>query len=446
MWFKVIKMSASGYLFLTLTLAALAFPAQAEQSTPTQPAQSIEATSLMQPVTRYLPVRGPGGVPLPIAVSNPSDREAELLIEALAAGKPSGRTLIEVLPPLTFRIIHLAAFLDDTAAKAGSVRLTMPRETAVGVVSPTSDPLSAALLGPAGLELRIEPDSIAGLARLAIANDGDLPSEIAVEVRDSDGITLRRWSAEAPATGVFDLDLGDLPEDCSYLRVVSAKPIFAMLMVHDAGEYSFSSATIWEEAPAGENRARCAKPSIRSFKLDGGALKTADRSVRLDSIVSGQPTEFRASERRDFAGASWRTYAASAVFTLSSAEGRKTVYLQTRNACGSSSTRSDTITYEAPLGAFEIYPIAGCAPGKPVVQVSWTSPVGNPASFDVYRDGRLIRSGVKPATNTAKWNVFRDESVQSQQKYRYRVVARKGSLSVSSPEKESTQTPICILR
>ena len=69
---------------------------------------------------------------------------------------------------------------------------------------------------------------------------------------------------------------------------------------------------------------------IARFALNGGARTTGGRTVTLDNRVSGQPTQYRASERPDFSGAPWEAYATAPRFELSAGPGRKTVYLQVR--------------------------------------------------------------------------------------------------------------------
>ena len=69
---------------------------------------------------------------------------------------------------------------------------------------------------------------------------------------------------------------------------------------------------------------------IAGFRLNGGARVTASRGVTLDNRVSGQPTQYRASERPDFSGADWQAYATAPKFELSAGPARKTVYLQVR--------------------------------------------------------------------------------------------------------------------
>ena len=69
---------------------------------------------------------------------------------------------------------------------------------------------------------------------------------------------------------------------------------------------------------------------VARFALNGGARVTTSRSISLDNRVTGQPTQYRASEQRDFAGADWQEYASAPLFELSAEPGRKTVYLQVR--------------------------------------------------------------------------------------------------------------------
>lgn len=69
---------------------------------------------------------------------------------------------------------------------------------------------------------------------------------------------------------------------------------------------------------------------VRQFRINAGASLTDSRNVNLNHSLSGAATEYRASERRDMAGAEWQTYAAAPQFTLSEGAGVKRVYLQAR--------------------------------------------------------------------------------------------------------------------
>jgi len=81
------------------------------------------------------------------------------------------------------------------------------------------------------------------------------------------------------------------------------------------------------EAPAAR---AAALPRVRDFSLAGGAATTRERRVLLRARVTGDPTEYRASERRDFGDAEWRPFSERVEFVLSPGAGRKTVYYQLR--------------------------------------------------------------------------------------------------------------------
>ena len=69
---------------------------------------------------------------------------------------------------------------------------------------------------------------------------------------------------------------------------------------------------------------------LESFLLNEGAAVTADSLVTLDSRITGQATQYRASERADFQDAKWRVYEGRPRFRLSAGAGVKTVYFQLR--------------------------------------------------------------------------------------------------------------------
>lgn len=70
--------------------------------------------------------------------------------------------------------------------------------------------------------------------------------------------------------------------------------------------------------------------SVSRFVLNNGAAVTADRVVMLNYQVSGQPTDYRVSERSDFYAADWQPYAPQPSFQLSPEPGKKVVYFQVR--------------------------------------------------------------------------------------------------------------------
>lgn len=70
--------------------------------------------------------------------------------------------------------------------------------------------------------------------------------------------------------------------------------------------------------------------SVGRLAMNNGAAVTKTLGVTLDNSVTGQPTQYRASESPDFKGAKWQNYKKAPVFSLSTGMGKKTVYFQVR--------------------------------------------------------------------------------------------------------------------
>lgn len=69
---------------------------------------------------------------------------------------------------------------------------------------------------------------------------------------------------------------------------------------------------------------------VARIAINNGAAVTAATRVTLNNRVIGNPTQYRASERADFYGATWEPYSAAPEFQLSTDYGRKIVYFQVR--------------------------------------------------------------------------------------------------------------------
>lgn len=69
---------------------------------------------------------------------------------------------------------------------------------------------------------------------------------------------------------------------------------------------------------------------VSRFAINNGAAVTDSSRVTLDNSISGQPTDYRASERADFNGADWMDWSAAPVFQLSGNPGKKVIYFQVR--------------------------------------------------------------------------------------------------------------------
>jgi len=96
-------------------------------------------------------------------------------------------------------------------------------------------------------------------------------------------------------------------------------------------------------------------PSIARVQIANGSFNTADRLVTVGITASGTPTAYRASETKDFSGASWHSFTASPSFTLSSGSGRRIVYVQVGRAptlpsSGTISKSTTTNVSNLPIG------------------------------------------------------------------------------------------------
>lgn len=83
---------------------------------------------------------------------------------------------------------------------------------------------------------------------------------------------------------------------------------------------------------------------ISGFEIDGGAPVTRDRRVTLNFNSDGDATEYRASESRDFANASWQPLAGKHTFELSRGPGEKRVYVQLRKYRQAEGLRLETMS------------------------------------------------------------------------------------------------------
>ena len=70
--------------------------------------------------------------------------------------------------------------------------------------------------------------------------------------------------------------------------------------------------------------------AISEFAVNKGEPVTNKRKVKLNNSLTGEATQYRASEGQDFDDAKWRNYAAAPDFKLSRGAGVKVIYLQVR--------------------------------------------------------------------------------------------------------------------
>ena len=101
-------------------------------------------------------------------------------------------------------------------------------------------------------------------------------------------------------------------------------------------------------------------PVSGSISIDSDAIYTTITSVTLTLSATDTTSDLSQmiiSENSDFSGANWESYITAKTFTLSSADGEKTVYIKFKDNAGNQSTSySDSITLDsaAPSGVVSI--------------------------------------------------------------------------------------------
>ena len=83
---------------------------------------------------------------------------------------------------------------------------------------------------------------------------------------------------------------------------------------------------------------------ISRFAMSSGAAVTTSRNVTLNNVVSGHPTQYRASEMANFRGAGWRDYTQAPAFQLSAGPGKKTIYFQVRRYASLDGANLETLS------------------------------------------------------------------------------------------------------
>ncbi len=135
-------------------------------------------------------------------------------------------------------------------------------------------------------------------------------------------------------------------------------------------------------------------PTVESFLIDSGAPSTPSRTVTLNNTVNGFPAYYTASQSSTFSGAAWQPYSTAPSFTLSAANGQKTVYFKVKNAGGVSAKASASIVL-AQLPVVTSFKIdAGASTTiNPIVTLNNTATI-SPTQFMASED---------PSFNGASW-------------------------------------------
>jgi subtilase family serine protease len=137
--------------------------------------------------------------------------------------------------------------------------------------------------------------------------------------------------------------------------------------------------------------------TVESFMIDNGAGITPSRTVTLNNTATGFPTYYIASQSSTFDGAAWKPYSTAPLFTLSGANGPKTVYFKVKNAGGVSAKASDSIVL-ARLPVVTSFKIdAGAA-----TTINQTVTLNNTATISP----TLFRASEDPNFTVASWQAY----------------------------------------
>ena len=95
-----------------------------------------------------------------------------------------------------------------------------------------------------------------------------------------------------------------------------------------------------------------AAPTVTSFSINNGATLTYSSEVTLQNTATGYPTYYKVSDVANLTTATWQAYSTSGNFTLTGANGSKTLYFQVKNDFAESAIVSASINLLAADMAF----------------------------------------------------------------------------------------------
>jgi alpha-tubulin suppressor-like RCC1 family protein len=91
-----------------------------------------------------------------------------------------------------------------------------------------------------------------------------------------------------------------------------------------------------------------AAPGVTSFKINNGSPQTANGTVLLSSLCTGNPVEYKAADSPDLSGVPWRPYTPLALLRLTGT-GVRAVYFKVRDAALAESALEDDVVFWEPL-------------------------------------------------------------------------------------------------
>jgi glucuronoarabinoxylan endo-1,4-beta-xylanase len=146
-------------------------------------------------------------------------------------------------------------------------------------------------------------------------------------------------------------------------------------------------------------------PAVVSFQIDKGAGTTASRTVTLNNTATESPVYYMASQSSTFLGATWKPYSTAPSFTLSAANGTKTVYFKVKNAGGVSPKASASIVL-AQLPAVTSFKINGGAATtiNPIVTLNNTATI-SPTQYMASEDPSFDLASWLPYSRAPKFTL-----------------------------------------
>jgi hypothetical protein len=156
-------------------------------------------------------------------------------------------------------------------------------------------------------------------------------------------------------------------------------------------------------------------PSSLSIQINNGASQTSNPNVELELSARNAIDCRYKDDSTDWTG--WYSYSSRKSWTLSSGDGRKTVYYQCRNDFGSSSQAYAVIYLDT-------------SPPAPITDLSatlyhngvylrWSRPSGNVVSYNIYRSTHSL--GMFAKINSVSSTSYQDYDVSAGEGYSYYV-------------------------
>ena len=184
-----------------------------------------------------------------------------------------------------------------------------------------------------------------------------------------------------------------------------------------------------------------------SISINNGSAYTNSPSVTLNLSASdshSRVSQVMISNSSTFEGASWQDYATSKIWTLTSGDGTKTVYIKFRDDAGAlSEAYSDTIVLDTmpPQATLLDYPAETVSGDTPEVAVSFTWTGSDPAGFTPV-DELLYQYKLEGHSDYQKWSGWSSGTIRIYTlppgNYTFKVRAKDGAGNYPAEDDSAT--------